>query len=70
VALAGGGIRGGQVFGASDRDGAYPKDGLVRPQDLTATILHCLGHAPDSEVRDSQGRPLAISRGRVIRQLF
>jgi hypothetical protein len=70
VALAGGGVRGGQVHGASDRIGAYPRDGRVRPQDLTATILHCLGYSPDTEVHDTLGRPLAVSRGRVIRQVF
>jgi hypothetical protein len=70
VALAGGGIRGGQVHGASDRIGAHPRDGRVQPQDLTATIFHCLGYSPDTEVHDTLGRPLAISRGQVIRQLF
>jgi hypothetical protein len=67
-ALAGGGIRGGQVIGASDRQGAYPRDGRVLPQDLHATIYHCLGYATHTEIHDTQGRPLAISRGQVIRQ--
>jgi Protein of unknown function (DUF1501) len=70
VALAGGGVRGGQAYGASDRIGAYPKDGRVRPEDLTATVLHCLGIPPDSEIRDSQGRPLPASRGEVMRQVL
>jgi hypothetical protein len=70
VALAGGGVRGGQVYGASDRRGAYPRDGRVLPQDLTATVLHCLGIPASSEVRDNQGRPLAVTRGQVIRPLF
>lgn len=70
VALAGGGIRGGQVHGASDRRGAYPKDGLVRPQDLTATIFHCLGLEPTTEIQDSLGRPLVLSRGDVLKQVF
>jgi hypothetical protein len=68
VALAGGGIRGGQVLGASDKIGALPRDGRVQPQDLTATIFHLLGHSPDTEMRDTLGRPLVISRGEVIRQ--
>src|SRR5262249_914918 len=63
VALAGGGVRGGQVYGASDPRGAYPKDGRVQPQDLTATILHCLGIPPGSPLQDHQGRPLTASRG-------
>jgi hypothetical protein len=70
VALAGGGVRGGCVWGASDAMGAHPKDGLVRPEDLTATILHCLGYARDTEIFDSLRRPLPISRGQVIGQIL
>jgi Protein of unknown function (DUF1501) len=70
VALAGGGVRGGQFLGASDRIGAFPKDGRVEPQDLTATIFHCLGHAPETEMHDTLNRPVPISRGEVIRQVF
>jgi hypothetical protein len=68
VALAGGGIRGGQVVGASDANGAFPKDGAVQPQDLVATILHCLGIPQDTEIHDRVGRPVAVCRGTVIRQ--
>ena len=70
VALAGGGVRGGQVYGASDRIGANPREGRVQPQDLTATIFHCLGYRPAVEMHDSLGRPVPISRGEVIRQVF
>src|SRR5262249_3545479 len=50
AALAGGGVRGGRVLGASDRIGRHPKDGPVQPQDLTATIFHCLGFHPDTQM--------------------
>jgi hypothetical protein len=70
VALAGGGVRGGQVHGSSDRLGGLPRDGRVQPHDLTATIFHALGFRPDTEIRDSLGRPLPLSRGEVIRQIF
>jgi hypothetical protein len=70
VALAGAGIRGGVVHGASDRIGAQPRDGLVRPEDLSATIFHCLGHQPDTEIRDTLNRPIPISRGQVVRQIL
>jgi hypothetical protein len=70
VALAGGGIQGGRVYGASDSIGGYPKDGRVQPQDLTATIFHCLGIRHDSEMHDALGRPVAISRGQVIGQIL
>jgi hypothetical protein len=70
AALAGGGVRGGQVHGASDRIGGHPREGRVQPQDLTATIYHCLGFPADTELRDTQGRPLVISRGEVLRSVF
>ncbi|HKB02027.1 MAG TPA: DUF1501 domain-containing protein, partial [Gemmataceae bacterium] len=70
VALAGGGVRGGQAYGSSDRFGAYPNEGKVAPEDLTATALHCLGLDPSAEVRDPQGRPMVASRGRVIRGIL
>jgi hypothetical protein len=70
VALAGGGIRGGVVHGASDRIGGFVKEGRVPPQDLAATILHCLGHTPDTEIQDALGRPHPISRGTVLRQVL
>jgi Protein of unknown function (DUF1501) len=70
VALAGGGVRGGQVYGSSDGLGGQPRDGLVRPHDLTATVFHALGHDPATEIHDTLGRPLPISRGEVIRQVF
>jgi hypothetical protein len=70
AALAGGGVRGGQVYGSSDNIGGYPRDGRVPPQDLTATIFHALGYRPDTEIHDNLGRPLPLSRGEVIRQVF
>ncbi|MSR56833.1 MAG: DUF1501 domain-containing protein [Planctomycetaceae bacterium] len=70
VALAGGGIRGGVVYGASDAIGGYPKDGKVQPQDLTATIFHCLGLDPQTEIHDTLGRPIPISRGEAIRPIL
>jgi hypothetical protein len=70
IGLAGGGIQGGIVHGASDSIGAYPRDGRVLPPDLTATIFHLLGIRPDAEVTDPLGRPLAISRGEVIRAIL
>jgi hypothetical protein len=70
VALAGGGIRGGHVFGSSDRIGAYPRDGLVRPEDLTATVLHALGLSPREEFLDPLGRPFPFSRGEVLHAIL
>ena len=69
IALAGGGIRGGQIYGASDAQGGYPQSGVVRPPDLSATMFHCLGINPHTEIHDPLGRPLPISRGEVIQPL-
>ena len=69
VALAGGGIRGGQVYGRSDKIGAYPAEFPVSPADLSATIFHCLGVDPHSEYHDAQGRPYMASKGNPIREL-
>jgi hypothetical protein len=70
VSLAGGGIKSGMVHGASDKLGAYPKEGLVRPEDLLATIFHCLGYPPDTEYHDPHGRPYVVSRGNVIEPIL
>ena len=70
MALAGAGIRGGLVYGASDKNAAYPTENPVGPQDLTATLFHALGLAPETEIRDRLNRPLPISRGRVLQALF
>jgi hypothetical protein len=70
VALAGGGVAGGRAIGASDSIGGHPRDGRVMPPDLLATIFHSLGYRPDAEFHDNTGRPLAVSRGEVIRGVF
>lgn len=70
VALAGGGIRGGVVHGSSDGHAAYPQSGLVHPQDLSATIFHCLGFDPNTTIHDRIGRPAPISSGRVIHEIL
>jgi hypothetical protein len=68
--LAGGGIRGGQVYGASDRQAAYPKDRPVHPKDFAATILQAFGLEPDTQILDAEMRPLPISRGQPLTALF
>jgi uncharacterized protein (DUF1501 family) len=70
VALAGGGIRGGQVYGASDAHAAYPKTNPTSPEDLIATIYHALGIPPEGIIHDRENRPHRISEGRVVSELF
>lgn len=67
--LAGGGIRGGAVYGESDKIGAYVKDKPVRAQDLGATIYHSLGVPLDLRLgKDGFTRP--ISSGQPLLDLF
>ena len=69
-ALAGAGISGGQVFGASDRNGAYPIADAIRPHDLTATIYHLLGIPHDSVFHDATNRPHPITKGDPLYRLL
>jgi hypothetical protein len=64
--LAGGGVKRGFVYGASDKTGAYPASDPVRPDDLAATVFHLLGIDPKTEVQDALNRPLAISSGNPV----
>jgi uncharacterized protein (DUF1501 family) len=70
VLLAGGGVTGGAVFGASDKIGAYPAADPVTPADLAATIYWCFGLDPAAEVLDQTGRPFRLAEGEPIRKLF
>lgn len=70
IALAGGGIRGGVVHGTSDAHAAEPTGDVVRPCDYMATVFHLMGYEPDTLVHDQQGRPMPITRGRVVREVL
>jgi hypothetical protein len=70
VMLAGAGIRGGTVYGASDSQAAYVKDNPVSTADICSTIYSCLGIDPDTTVPDKTGKPQAINLGgQVIREI-
>lgn len=66
VALAGGGMRGGVVYGSSDKHAGEPENNPVQPSDYMATVFHCLGFPADTIVYDVQQRPVPISRGKPI----
>jgi hypothetical protein len=68
--FAGGGVRGGQVIGKSDRIGAFPITTPYTPDDIGATVYHVLGVDPPRQVRDRQDRPVQLNRGQVIEALF
>ena len=68
--MAGGGIRGGAIHGASDALAAYVKDLPVSVYDYQATILHAFGLKPEAAVPDKTGRPVRISDGQPLSGLF
>lgn len=69
--LAGGGIRGGSVLGATDPRGTAPSVDPCSPDDLAATLFHQLGFGPRHEVSTASGRPISIFReGRVLNSLI
>jgi hypothetical protein len=68
--LAGGGIRGGVVYGASDRHAAYPAANPVPPMDLMATMYHCLGLPSELSLADNQGRAQVVCPGSPIGDLL
>ena len=70
VVLAGAGIRGGQVYGASDRLAAFPAERPVTPEDLAATIYHALGVAGDTPLFDALGRPYTLTDGKPLTELW
>ena len=72
MCLAGGGLRHGQVIGATDREGGQISERPVTPGDLAATIYHHFGIPLDTTYNDHQGRPHYIVQqgGRPIRELI
>ncbi len=70
LVLAGAGISGARVYGSSDKHGAYPRDGRLEPQDLTATILHLLGVGHGATFPDPTGRPQHATLGEPLYPLL
>jgi hypothetical protein len=68
--LAGAGIPGGTVYGASDPSGAYPAVSPISAEDFGTTMLHLLGVPDAYEIYDPAGRPHAASVGTVVPGLF
>ncbi len=67
VALAGGGVVGGQVIGASDAHGERPSDRPISPADLVRTLYHLIGIDGEMELHTPDGRPVQVNRdGTVI----
>jgi hypothetical protein len=70
LVVAGGGVRGGFVYGSSDKIGAFPTSDPVSPEDLLATIYFQLGIDPHTSIHDQQDRPHALTSGQPVRGLL
>lgn len=70
ITLAGAGIRGGLVYGESDRIAAYPARDPVSPEEVAATIYHALGIPLQTELVDHSGRPLPIATAQPLLRLY
>jgi uncharacterized protein (DUF1501 family) len=68
--FAGGGVRGGTVIGASDRNGAYPATDPQTPENFAATIYQALGIPDESLWHDATGRPYPVYEAKPIERLF
>jgi hypothetical protein len=70
VVMAGGGVPGGQIFGATDEKAAYPVSDKVTQDDIAATVYHLLGIDPETLIRDRQDRPFPLALGEPIAKLL
>ncbi|MBI3863386.1 MAG: DUF1501 domain-containing protein [Planctomycetia bacterium] len=70
VVMAGGGVPGGQVFGASDDKAAYPVSDKVTQDDIAASIYHLLGIDLETLIHDRLNRPFPVSIGQPIAKLL
>ena len=69
--LAGGGLKMGQVVGATNRKGEQPAERALRPEDVLQTVYHVLGIDPRHEFPNESGRPMPVlNQGRPIAELI
>jgi hypothetical protein len=68
--LAGGGVRGGQVVGASDQQGAEPRDRPVHPAEIAATVYHALGIDLRTQLPAADGRLMPLVEAQPVMELF
>lgn len=70
ILLAGGGVKGGQAYGTTDRYAEFPEEHPLTPADIAKTVYHAVG-INDLRAQDSQGRPYnLLDEGKPITQLF
>ena len=71
VLMAGAGIPGGQIVGATDAKGYYASENIYRPEDFAASIYTKMGIDPHQKLQTTAGRPVhLVNDGRLIKELF
>lgn len=71
VLMTGGGLKRGEVVGATNRKGEFPIERPISPADLLATVYHTLGIDYRREFVNSEGRPVALlPEGEPVRELL
>ena len=70
ILLAGGGTRGGEIYGKTDKHAAEVTEKPVSPADITATLFDALGINPAAAVPTPAGKSHPLSTGRVVREWF
>ncbi len=70
IGMAGGGVKKGLVYGTSTKDGGYAETCPVRPDDLSATMFHCLGIDHQQHMYDIQRRPIPLSYGVPVQDVL
>ncbi|HJZ56208.1 MAG TPA: DUF1501 domain-containing protein, partial [Gemmataceae bacterium] len=68
--VAGGGVKGGRIIGASDKHGTEPQDRPVTPQELVATVFHALGVPQNATIPGPTGEPVAVYPDAPVAELF
>jgi uncharacterized protein (DUF1501 family) len=70
ILLAGGGVKGGQVYGRSDARGAFPAEKALTPADVVATTYQALGIDPAATLQDAEGQTHQVCKGKPISELL
>jgi hypothetical protein len=71
VVMAGAGIPGGQIVGATDAKGYHASDSVYRPEDFAASLYTKMGIDPNQALQTSSGRPVQlVNDGHLIKELF
>lgn len=69
--MAGAGIPGGQIVGATDVKGYYANENVYAPEDFAASLYTKMGIDPETVLHDTAGRPIQlVNNGRLIKELF